>query len=147
MMTMFSDRLTWNITKSFIVFFDSLIKSVAQEQTFSNGKYTDPIDKIANDIEKRESKIQCLHWDNGFIIYYDKSKRICDICKNNLRETNKLKLSESVPTASTSNTTTVINKVSFDGKKIKKSASRVVTPIKKKDTSKCNLTIHIVILW
>ena len=54
--------------------------------------------------EKKESKIQCLHWDNGFIIYYDKSKRICDICKNNLREANKLKVSESVPTASTSKT-------------------------------------------
>ena len=73
-----------------------LFKSVAQEQTSVDGKYVDHIDKLAQDIERKESKIQCLQCvENGFTIYYEKSKRVCDICKKKLREANKLKISES----------------------------------------------------
>ena len=74
---------------------DDNTKSIIPLQYFHDGQFTNEIDKKIEEIEREETKIKCNNCFKsiGVDVFFPKSKRVCDVCHENLRsyENEKLK--------------------------------------------------------
>ena len=88
----------------------AILSDVLSEQKLDDtGKYVDLIDEK---IKREEKSVKCFTCsEKGIVMYYSKSKRICDICKGSLKKRNAPEIAENV-SSGTKRLNTTIKKVS-----------------------------------